>query len=316
MWQRTYKLFGYLIVSSLIIFILVEQTAGNPAILYLQRHGYTQMTQQQIDMAQHHLGLGRHILLRYLDWLGHALIGDLGYSFSTQEPVMNLIANALKPTWILMSWATVLMLPLGVGLGYCVGMLPHARIAQSLRYISQVITSMPEYWIAIVAIYYMGVKWQLLPFVGSASWQNYLLPVGIMIIVEGSHLLLMTAHLIAQTRQDDTYQLIKLRQATWKARIYCQFKVIFAPLMTIVVNSIIHLFSRAVILEVIFSMSGLGKLLITAINQRDYPLIQGIIMLIIVVIMLLNYLGDILILKSDPRIQRLRANKSKVRGAR
>ncbi|MDU4793065.1 MAG: ABC transporter permease, partial [Staphylococcus sp.] len=94
MWQRTYKLFGYLIVSSLIIFILVEQTAGNPAILYLQRHGYTQMTQQQIDMAQHHLGLGRHILLRYLDWLGHALIGDLGYSFSTQEPVMNLIANA------------------------------------------------------------------------------------------------------------------------------------------------------------------------------------------------------------------------------
>ena len=134
-------------------------------------------------------------------------------------------------------------------------------------------------------------------FVGSASWQNYLLPVGIMIIVEGSHLLLMTAHLIAQTRQDDTYQLIKLRQATWKARIYCQFKVIFAPLMTIVVNSIIHLFSRAVILEVIFSMSGLGKLLITAINQRDYPLIQGIIMLIIVVIMLLNYLGDILILK-------------------
>ena len=56
MWQRTYKLFGYLIVSSLIIFILVEQTAGNPAILYLQRHGYTQMTQQQIDMAQHHLG--------------------------------------------------------------------------------------------------------------------------------------------------------------------------------------------------------------------------------------------------------------------
>ena len=76
------------------------------------------------------------------------------------------------------------------------------------------------------------------------------------------------------------------------------------------------MFSRAVILEVIFSMSGLGKLLITAINQRDYPLIQGIIMLIIVVIMLLNYLGDILILKSDPRIQRLRANKSKVRGAR
>ena len=96
---------------------------------------------------------------------------------------MNLIANALKPTWILMSWATVLMLP-GVGLGYCVGMLPHAHSSTKLTHISQVITSMPEYWIAIVAIYYMGVKWQLLPFVGSASWQNYLLPVGIMIIVE------------------------------------------------------------------------------------------------------------------------------------
>lgn len=82
-----------------------------------------------------------------------------------------------------------------------------------------------------------------------------------------------------------------------------QIKDIIAPLITIMINSMSHLFGKVVILEVIFSMSGIGKLLITAINQRDYPVIQGIIMLVIVAIMITNYLGDILMIKNEPRIQ-------------
>ena len=93
MLKRTIKLILYLIVSSFIIFVLVEKTSGNPAILYLQRHGYTSITQENIEAAQHKLGLGQHFLLRYIDWVGHALTGNLGYSFSTNEPVTTMIMD-------------------------------------------------------------------------------------------------------------------------------------------------------------------------------------------------------------------------------
>ncbi|MEJ7550634.1 ABC transporter permease subunit, partial [Staphylococcus hominis] len=83
--------------------------------------------------------------------------------------------------------------------------------------------------------------------------------------------ILMTAHLIEGTLKSDAYQLTLLRGFKLKHRIYVQIKDIIAPLITIMINSMIHLFGKVVILEVIFSMSGIGKILITAINQRDYP---------------------------------------------
>ncbi|MFO3702274.1 ABC transporter permease [Staphylococcus felis] len=301
--RRTGKLVLYLLVSSFIIFCLVEHTSGNPAVLYLQRHGYTHITPEHIAMAQHELGLNRNVLLRYIDWVGHALTGDLGHSFTTNEHVTQLILNAITPTFILITCAALILLPLGYAIGYYAGVRPNAYHSRIIRSISQVMTSMPEYWLAIVFIYYLGVQWHVVPFVGSHSWQNFILPISVMVLVEGCHIILMTSHLIEKTLMSDTYQLALLRGFCLKDRIYVQIKEIFAPLMTISINSVIHLFGKAVILEVIFSMSGLGKLLINAMNQRDYPLIQGIVIVIIVIIMLMNYLGDMIILKSDPRVK-------------
>ncbi|GGG93824.1 ABC transporter permease [Staphylococcus pragensis] len=304
MLKRTFKLLLYLIVSSFIIFVLVEKTSGNPAILYLQRHGYTSITQENIELAQHKLGLGRNLFLRYIDWVGHAFTGNLGYSFSTNEPVTSMIIEAILPTLTLMIVSACIMLPVGYVIGYVVGTQSQTRYSSVIRGFAQVMTSMPEYWLAILLIYYLGVRWQLLPFVGSDSWQHFILPIIAIVMIEGCHILLMTAHLIERTLANDAYQLALLRGFPLKARIVVQIKEVFAPLMTISVNSVIHLIGKAVILEVIFSMSGIGKLLINAINQRDYPLIQGIVVIIIVIIMLINYVGDLIILKNEPRLRR------------
>lgn len=313
--KRTLKLLLYLIISSFIIFVLVEKTSGNPAILYLQRHGYTTITQENMELAQHKLGLGRNMFLRYVDWVGHAFTGNLGYSFSTNEPVVSMIIESIVPTIILIIASACIMLPFGYIIGYMIGNRPHRRYAKTIRGVAQVMTSMPEYWLAIFLIYYFGVKWQLVPFVGSDSWQHFLLPIVTIVMIEGCHILLMTAHLVEHTLDNDAYQLALLRRLNLFARIHVQIKEIFAPLMTVSFNSIIHLFGKAVILEVIFSMSGIGKLLITAINQRDYPLIQGIVVMIIVSIMLINYIGDLIILKNEPRIRKRVALRTK-RGKR
>lgn len=130
-----------------------------------------------------------------------------------------------------------------------------------------------------------------------------MLPITILVLVEGSHMILLSSHLFERTLHNQPYQLAQLRQFKLKDRIYVQIKEILAPLLTITINNFIHLFSRVIILEVIFSISGLGKLLINGINLRDYPLIQGILMIIILMIMVLNFLGDILLEKSDPRLR-------------
>ena len=162
MLKRTIKLILYLIVSSFIIFVLVEKTSGNPAILYLQRHGYTSITQENIE-AQHKLGLGQHFLLRYIDWVGHALTGNLGYSFSTNEPVTTMIMEAVIPTLILIVVSSCIMLPFGYMVGYFIGTRPHTRYANGIRGFC----SSDDFYAGILVSHFVyilfRVRWQLLP---------------------------------------------------------------------------------------------------------------------------------------------------------
>ncbi|PNZ69501.1 ABC transporter permease [Staphylococcus croceilyticus] len=297
------KLVIYLVVISFILFVLLENTTGNPAVQYLQEHGVAQITPERIKMAQDKLGLSQSMPVRYVQWLGHAFTGDLGTSFSNGEPVTDRITQAMAPTLKLILGSAMILFPLGYVIGYLCGNRPRSKWSQLIMRISQLITSLPEYWLAIIFIYYFGVKWHLFPFVGSNSWQYFVLPITILVLVEGSHMILLSSHLFERTLHNQPYQLAQLRQFKLKDRIYVQIKEILAPLLTITINNFIHLFSRVIILEVIFSISGLGKLLINSINLRDYPLIQGILMIIILIIMVLNFLGDILLEKSDPRLR-------------
>lgn len=297
------KLIIYLIVISFILFVLLENTTGNPAIQYLQEHGVAQITPERIKMAQDKLGLSQAMPIRYVQWLGHAFTGDLGTSFSNGEPVTDRITQAIVPTLKLILGSAIILFPLGYIIGYLCGNYPRKKWAIITTRISQIITSLPEYWLAIIFIYYFGVKWHLFPFVGSNSWQYFVLPITILVLVEGSHMVLLSSHLFENTLHSQPYQLAQLRHFKLKDRIYVQVKEILAPLLTITINNFIHLFSRIIILEVIFSISGLGKLLINGINLRDYPLIQGILMIIILMIMVLNFFGDLLLEKSDPRLR-------------
>lgn len=305
------KLILYFIIISFILFVLLEHTTGNPAIQYLHEHGVAQITDERIKMAQDKLGLSQALPIRYLQWLGHAFTGDLGTSFSNGEPVTDRIAKAVAPTLKLIFISAIILFPLGYIIGYLCGNYPKKKWSIFILHASQVVTSLPEYWLAIIFIYYFGVKWHLLPFVGSYSFEYFILPIAILVLVEGSHMVLLSSHLFERTIHKEAYQLASLRQFKLKDRIYVQVKDILVPLLTITINNFIRLFSRVIILEVIFSISGLGKLLIISINLRDYPLILGILMMMITIIMILNFLGDILLEKSDPRL-----NMSKTLGGR
>lgn len=306
------RLLIYLIIISFVLFLLLENTTGNPAVQYLQEHGVAQITPERIKMAQDKLGLSQAMPVRYVKWLGNVFTGDLGTSFSNGEPVTERISQAITPTIKLIIGSAIILFPISYVIGYLCGNHPRQNWSVVLTRIAQVITSLPEYWLAIIFIYYFGVKWHLFPFVGSNSWEYFVLPIVILVLVEGSHMLLLSSHLFESTLQSQPFQLAQLRRYKLKDRIYVQVKEILAPLMTITINNFIHLFSRVIILEVIFSISGLGKLLINSINLRDYPVILGILMMIITFIMVLNFFGDVLLEKSDPRLRLSRKSGGRI----
>lgn len=299
----TLKFVIYLLVTSFILFILLEQTTGNPAVQYLHERGVSQITESQMKMAQEQLGLNGNIILRYFQWVGNALTGDFGTSFSNKEPVWDRIVQGSVPTIKLILGSAVILFPIGYVVGYLCGNHSQSKWSKFVLKGAQVVTSLPEYWLAIIFIYYFGVRWHLLPFVGSDDWRYFILPIVIIVLVEGSHLTLLSSHLFETSIHNQAFQLARLRQFKLKDKIFVQIKTVLAPLLTISINNFIHLFSRVIILEVIFSISGLGKLLINSINLRDYPMIQGILMCIIFMIMVLNYIGDLLLNRSDPRIR-------------
>ena len=115
------------------------------------------------------------MLLRYLDWLGHALTGNLGYSFSTHEPVTSMILESLAPTLTLIMVSASILLPFGFLIGYYIGIHPLSRLSRVVRGFAQVMTSMPEYWIAI--LFNLLFRCSMAPCRGSDSWRHFLLPI-------------------------------------------------------------------------------------------------------------------------------------------
>ena len=133
--------------------------------------------------------------VRYVQWVGNACTGNLGTSFSNGEPVTERIIKATAPTLKLILGSAMILFPLGYIIGYICGNHPNHLWSKVTTRIAQIITSLPEYWLAIIFIYYFGVKWHLFPFV-SNSWAYFVLPITILVLVEGSHMILLSSHLL------------------------------------------------------------------------------------------------------------------------
>lgn len=190
------RLLIYLIIISFVLFLLLENTTGNPAVQYLQEHGVAQITPERIKMAQEKLGLSQAMPVRYVQWLGNVFTGDLGTSFSNGEPVTERISQAIVPTIKLIFGSAYHTVSYKLRNWLFMWQSFTKKWSVVITRIAQVVTSLPEYWLAIIFIYYFGVKWHLFPFVGSNSWQYFVLPIVILVLVEGSHMLLLSSHLL------------------------------------------------------------------------------------------------------------------------
>lgn len=289
---------------------MLQLAPGDPADLYIT----PDTTQQQIEATREALGLNDPVYVQYFRWFTQVLRGNFGYSFTNSQPVLDIIVERLYPTILLMGVSLIVAYMIGIPMGFISAR--HAgtwkdTLITSLTYLG---ISIPSFFFGLTLVYVFGVQLGWLPTGGmyplgseptfSVVSQHMILPV---IVMSAQYMASMTRYMRGTTL--DIYGQNYIRTAVAKG---LNSKEVFSkhalrnsliPIITVIGTDLPRLVGGSIVVEQVFSWPGLGSLTMTAIQQRNYPIILGVTMLSSVVVLLINLIVDILYAYIDPRIR-------------
>ena len=302
------------VLSTLLVFLgasfctyaLMRFAPGDPALeIAVSRYGGEYAVDQAtVEWIRQQEGLDRPLHIQYLHWLGHVLRFDLGNSLSEEAPVAQLIGQRLPKTLVLAAAAGAIALLISLPLGIIAGLKQGTWLDSASVTLSVLGVSMPNYWLGLVLILLFAVRLHWLPSFGTGSWQHIILPA----ITLGTALTAYTTRIlrsaIIETLQAEHITALQARGVGSRRVIaWHLFRNAMIPLVTVVGIEFGMILEGAVITETVFSWPGLGELMVSAVSNRDYPLIQGMVLFCVLVFVSINLLTDLLYRLLDPRIR-------------
>lgn len=298
-----------LLAASFLIFVFIRLIPGDPAAIMLG----DQATPEAIDALRAEMGLEESLAVQYLKWLSAVIQGDLGDSIFFQIPVLELIVDGLETSVLLalmtMVWIVVFGLP--------IGMLAAARrgtwLDQGLSGISMFLASVPTFWVGLYLILVFAAILGWLPSSGYPSVFSkggvanlrYLLLPSIALAAPNAALIIR----LTRASMLDVYREDYVRTARAKGihPLRVVFRHVFRNALITVVSAfgftLAALISEAVVTETVFSLPGVGRMVVQSILRRDYPVIQGTILMIVMLYLVINLIVDILYAWLDPRVK-------------
>ncbi|KRE15770.1 peptide ABC transporter permease [Bosea sp. Root381] len=307
--RRLVQMLPVLFLASFAVFAMIYAVPGGPVAVLVGENA----SKEEIAAAIARHGLDRPLLIQYFDWLGNALRGDFGLSLHSRQPVMALIGERLPASLQLAVAALVVALLVGIPVAVASAVRPNSWLDRLLSGWSALALGVPTFWLGILLILLFAVELRWLP---SASrhvpfWESpaeamrsLILPaLTLGIYVSGIFARFLRASLIGEARQD--YVRTARAKGVPERRIVGLhiMRNALLPFVTIVGLMMANFIGGTVVTEAVFTYPGLGRLIIQAISTRDYPLIQGCIMVILVAYMLINLAVDLLYAWIDPRIE-------------
>lgn len=302
-------LIGTLLAVSFFTFMLVSLLPGDPAVLILGSGG---VSPEAVAALRLELGLDRPLLVRYLDWLGSALTGDLGRSPMTGQAVMDAILARLPVTIQLGVMAIVIALVLAVPLAMLSAYFAGSRLDRAISGIGFALMSVPGFMMAIFLILIFAVNLGWFPATGwipfsvspGANLRSALLPALSLAMIElALYMRLLRTDLI-DTLQQDYITLARAKGLpSWRIMTRHALKPSSFSLLTVVGLQLGGVISGAIIVEEIFALPGVGRLLYQSILQRDLLMVQGIVLFIATAYVLVNFVVDLCYSLLDPRVR-------------
>ncbi|MGY5954976.1 nickel ABC transporter permease subunit NikB [Kosakonia sp. BK9b] len=301
--QRLLLLIPMIVAASVVIFLLLRLGTGDPAMDYL-RLSNLPPTPEMIASTRLQLGLDQPLVDQYFHWLWRALHLDFGLSYATQRPVLDDVLHFLPATLQLAGAALVLILLISVPLGIWAARHRDGLPDFAVRAVAFLGVSMPNFWLAFLLVMFFSVHLQWLPAMGYGGWQHLILPavsIAFMSLAINARLLRASMLDVAGQRHVTWARLRGLSEKQTERRHILRNAGL--PVITALGMHIGELIGGTMIIESIFAWPGIGRYAVSAIFNRDYPVIQCFTLVMVVVFVVCNLLVDLLNAALDPRIR-------------
>jgi peptide/nickel transport system permease protein len=290
-----------ILLTTLVVFLMLQLIPGDPASIYL---GENQATPERLEQIREQLGLNRPLYVQYGDFVLRAARGDLGRSVQTNRPVIQEIIDRLPNTIILAVSSMALAIIFGITLGMLAGLNQNSWLDTILMLAALAGVSIPVFWLGLLLILRFAVQLGWLPATGQGGWNSLILPAVTLAALSTATLArLVRASMIEVLNQDylQTSRAKGLHQVAIVLRHALPNALI--PVVTVIGLQFGSLLSGAVITETVFARSGLGKLVVDSIQNKDLPTVQGVILVLATIYVVVNFVVDLSYAVIDPRIR-------------
>ncbi len=293
---------------SFISFMLLQLIPGDPALTMLG----LEATQEQRDTLRAELWLDRPVMVQYGHWLGNFITGDFGKSVMYREDVGSLIAKRLPITLHLATLSMVLCIIFGIPAGIISAIKRGSALDQVIVVLANTGVAIPVFWLGIMGIYLFGLRLGWLPIQGYTSpfedfWKGtrqLVMPVVCMAVVNLALVARQTRSSMLEVIRQDYIRTARAKGLTERAVLSRHaLKNALIPIVTLLGMSISHMFGGSVLIETVFNIPGMGRLLVRSVFDKDFVIVQAVVFIIALVVALSNLLVDISYGWLDPRIR-------------
>lgn len=298
--KRALLVIPVLLGVSLIIFTIMSFASGDPARQALGKDA----PEEQVEAYREKLGLKDPLLVRYVKYVGGILRGDFGESYIDQTAVLDKILTRLPITFRLALFATVLTVLLAVPIGIIAATKQYSLFDTGSMVLALIGASMPSFWLGLMLIMLFSAKLGWFASFGAASFKDYVLPAITLSLFVLSILIRYTRSTMLETIRQDYVTTARAKGASELRAIGIHaMKNAMIPIVTVIGSRFASFLCGTVVVETVFSMPGIGTMLISAINQRDTITVTGTVIFLAFLLTMVNLLIDILYMVIDPRLK-------------
>ena len=298
-----------LVAASVIIFAFIHLIPGDPIYVRLGDAA----TPDQVEAVRHTLGLDQPVFVQYVQWIGAVLHGDLGHSIFYDQPILGVIVSHAETSLLLATITMVWVLLIGVPIGMIAAMRHGSWLDQGLSGLAMLMASVPTFWVGLYMILIFAVWLGWLPSSGYpsvfdegglANLRYLILPSLTLAAPNAALILRLTRASMLDVSGEDYVRTARAKGIRpWRVVTRHIFRNALLAVVAAFGFTFAALISEAVVTETVFALPGIGRLVVQSILQRDYPVIQGVILVIVVLYLVVNFLVDISYRMLDPRVE-------------
>jgi peptide/nickel transport system permease protein len=288
-------------VTTIAVSMLIHIVPGDPVqIMFAQSQG---TTPEQLEEIRKSLGLDRPVIEQYFMYMGRILQGDFGKTIRGEQPVLDLILLRLPHTLLLASTALVIATAIGLTFGFIAAYKRGTILDTALMVAAITGVSVPHFWLGLILLFTFAVELAWLPVAGT-GWKNLILPAVTLGVSNAAIIARLTRSSMIDVFDQDFIRTAKAKGMPKAVILYRHaLRAGLVPIVTMIGLQFTYMMGGAIVVENVFGYNGVGRMAIQAIFQRDYPLIQGFILMFACVVVIVSIIIDLMYAWLDPRIR-------------